>query len=110
MTKESRLQNDGPVDMLCRYLVKPGMEQELADLLARHWHTLHDAGLATKDPARLFRAEDKAGNVAFIERFAWKTGESAQTAHETPEVMRLWEPMGALCQDMEFWHVQALDG
>ena len=102
-------QNDGPVDILCRYHVKPGKQQEFKDLLARHWHTLNDAGLATDEPARLFRAKDKAGNIAFIEMFSWKTGESAQTAHETPEVMRLWEPMGALCQDMEFWDVQALN-
>ena len=102
-------QNDGPVDTLCRYHVKPGKQQEFEDLLARHWHTLHDAGLATDEPARLFRADDKAGNLAFIEMFSWRSGESAQTAHETPEVMRLWEPMGALCQDMEFWHVEALN-
>jgi hypothetical protein len=24
--------------------------------------------------------------------------------------MQLWEPMGALCEDMEFWEVEALDG
>ena len=45
-----------------------------------------------------------AGNVAFVETFAWKSDDAARTAHETPEVMRLWEPMGALCADMEFWH------
>ena len=100
-------ENHGSVDTLCRYLVKPGKEQEFTEILARHWRTLRDAGLATGEPARLLRAEDKAGNVAFIEMFAWKDGNSAQTAHETPEVMRLWEPMGALCQDMEFWSVQA---
>ena len=100
---------DGPVDTLCRYRVAPGKQKEFEDLLAGHWRTLHDAGLTTDEPARLLRAGDKAGNVAFIERFSWKTGQSAQTAHETPEVMRLWEPMGALCQDMEFWHVEAVD-
>ncbi len=49
---------DGPVENLCRYLVKPGKEQAFADLLARHWDTLHDAGLATDEPARVFRAQD----------------------------------------------------
>ena len=101
-------QADGPVENLCRYLVKPGKEQAFADLLARHWDTLHDAGLATDEPARVLRASDKAGNIAFIEIFSWKDGDCSQTAHETPEVMQLWEPMGAHCQDMEFWHVEAV--
>lgn len=100
--------NDGPVENLCRYLVKPGKEQAFADLLARHWETLHSAGLATAEPARVFRATDKAGNIAFIEMFSWKDRGCIETAHETPEVMQLWEPMGALCQDMEFWHVEAV--
>ncbi len=97
-----------PVETLCRYLVKPGMEREFQSILARHWKTLHEAGLATEQPAQLLRADDKAGNVAFIEIFHWRTADSAQMAHETPAVMRLWEPMGALCRDMEFWHVQPL--
>ncbi len=100
---------DGPVQTLCRYLIKPGREQQFKEVLDRHWQTLHDAGLTTDEPARVYRGEDKAGNVAFIEMFSWKTGDSAQTAHETPAVMRLWEPMGAFSEDMEFWHVE-LDG
>ena len=95
------------VDVLCRYRVKPGKEEQFAGYLARHWSVLHDLGLATDEPARILRAGDKAGNIAFVERFAWRSGDSAQTAHETPEVMRLWEPMGSLCEDMEFWEVTA---
>lgn len=97
----------GSVDVLCRYRIKPGMEEEFSEILARHWPVLKELGLATDEPARILRAGDKAGNVAFVEMFAWKTGDSAQTAHETPEVMRLWEPMGSLCEDMEFWEVGA---
>ena len=100
---------DQPVEMLCRYRLKPGKEREFTTLLARHWPTLHAAGLATAAPARVLRGEDKAGNVAFFETFAWKNGKSAGSAHESAEVMRLWEPMGALCEDMEFWNVQEID-
>lgn len=95
------------VDVACRYRVKPGKEEAFAELLARHWAVLHESGLATDEPARLLRGADHAGNVAFIELFSWKTQDSAQTAHETPQVMQLWEPMGALCDDMEFWNVCA---
>ena len=97
---------DRSVEVLCRYRVKQGQEAAFAELLARHWQVLHGLGLTTEEPARLLKAGDHAGNVAFIEHFSWKTGDSAQTAHETPEVMRLWEPMGSLCEDMEFWDVQ----
>lgn len=100
-------ENEGSVDILCRYRLKPGKEEAFAELLARHWPTLKELDLATDEPARILRAGDHAGNVAFIEMFAWKTPDSSQTAHETPEVMRLWEPMGALCEDMEFWEVRA---
>ncbi len=101
-------ENERAVEIVCRYLLKPGKQDEFEELLVGHWQVLHDAGLATKEPARLFRASDKAGNVAFIEMFSWREAASAQTAHETPQVMQLWEPMGALCQDMEFWNVQPL--
>ena len=101
---------DGPVDIICRYHVKPGKEREFEDLLSRHWGTLHTVGLSTDQPARVFRAQDKAGNIAFIEMFTWKDQASVKTAHESPAVMQLWEPMGALCQDMEFWDVEAIGG
>ena len=99
-----------PVEMLCRYRVKSARDNEFQALLVKHWKVLHDAGLATDEPARLLRAADKAGNVAYIEQFSWLTEGSAQTAHETPAVMQLWEPMGTLCEDMEFWEVEAFDG
>lgn len=103
-------ESNGSVDILCRYRIKPGKEEDFAELLSRHWQVLHDVGLTTDEPARILRASDKAGNVAFVEMFEWKTEDSAQTAHETPEVMRLWEPMGSLCEDMEFWEVGAFGG
>lgn len=96
------------VDVICRYLVKAGKDGEFEDLLGRHWETLHALGLTTEEPAQLFRATDAAGNIAFVEMFAWKDSDSSQTAHETPTVMGLWEPMGALCRDMEFWHAQPI--
>ncbi len=99
-----------PVPVLCRYRLKPGKELEFGELLRKHWPTLHDLGLVTDEPAALERATDQAGNTAFIERFRWKTPAAIGSAHESVEVMTLWEPMGALCEDMEFWHVEALGG
>lgn len=97
-----------PVPVMCRYRIKPGQAEAFREILVRHWSALHQLGLTTDEPAQLWSGGDMAGNVAFFESFAWKTGESSQTAHETPGVMQLWEPMGALCDDMEFWNVQPL--
>ncbi|MDA7980058.1 MAG: hypothetical protein MPJ50_14925 [Pirellulales bacterium] len=99
---------DQPVPVMCRYRVKPGQDTAFEEILRRHWQTIHDLGLTTDEPARLWRADDMAGNVAYFESFSWRKGDSAQTAHETPGVMRLWEPMGALCEDMEFWNVKEI--
>lgn len=90
--------------------MKPGQAEAFEEILLRHWPTLHQLGLTTDEPAAMWRGGDKAGNTAFFESFAWRTRDSAQTAHETPGVMQLWEPMGALCEDMEFWNVQTVSG
>ena len=91
------------VPVICRYRVKPGRAEEFLGHLKRHWETLNKAGLSSSEPARVWRCQDKAGNVAFVEHFSWKGQESSRAAHQSPAVMALWEPMGALCDDMEFW-------
>ncbi|HYC99762.1 MAG TPA: antibiotic biosynthesis monooxygenase [Phycisphaerales bacterium] len=94
---------DTAVPVICRYRVKPGRADEFLAHLKRHWATLNSNGLSTQEPARLFRCEDKAGNVAFVEHFSWRSKDSSRAAHQSPAVMAIWEPMGALCDDMEFW-------
>jgi quinol monooxygenase YgiN len=94
------------VNMLCTYRLKPGTQGQFLKLLRKHWPTLHRAGLATAAKARVLRGEDKQGNVIFIERFAWRNAKAPTIAHQTPGVMAVWEPMGALCQDMSFVEVE----
>ena len=96
----------GPIDTVCRYLVKKGHEAAFADLVRDHWGILNAQGLTTSAPARVLKVRDGAENTAFIEMFAWKDSESIQSAHESAAVMKAWEPMGALCENMEFWHVE----
>lgn len=107
--------NNIPETVICRYQLKPGAEREMLRLIARHWPTLHRAGLVTDDPPRVFRglaAEGKASHGTpgglIVEIFAWKNSTSAGVAHESPEVMAIWEPMGALCEAMEFPHFEPL--
>ena len=97
-----------PVRMLCTYRIKDGKESEFLRLLERHWPTLHNLGLATDDRAQVFRTKDKAGKSVFIETFSWKDAASPDIAHQTPEVMSVWEPMGALADEMNFWAIETV--
>jgi hypothetical protein len=88
-----------PVTMLVTYRPKPGKEKELQALVEKHWPTLDRVGLVTKEPAKIWRAIDKgSGAPYFVEWFQWKDGEASDTAHQTPEVMAVWEPMGPILE------------
>lgn len=94
---------------ICRYRVRPGQEAEMEALLAKHWPTLHRAGLVTDEPAVCYRGlpsgkpDDAHGaRGTYVEIFTWKTARSPEAAHQTPEVMAVWEPMGAICEEMDF--------
>jgi hypothetical protein len=104
-----------PVTVICRYVVKPGKEAAMEALLARHWPTLHAAGLVTDEPAQAFRgvaasAEKEhshgAGHNVYVEIYAWKDEGSSNLAHQSPQVMAVWEPMGDCCEHMEFPHFE----
>jgi quinol monooxygenase YgiN len=110
------MSQDKPHTVICRYHVRPGKEDEMIELLKRHWHALHDAGLTTDDKPMIFRAmpSGKPGEAhdepnTFVEIFAWKDGNASAIAHQSPEVMAIWEPMGAICEDMDFPHFERLD-
>ena len=98
-----------PVRMLCTYRVKEGKEADFLRLLERHWPTLSSVGLATGDPAQVLQGRDKGGRTVFIETFSWKDAEAPDVAHQTPEVMSVWEPMGALADEMNFWPVEGVE-
>lgn len=90
---------------ICTYKVKPGKEEEMVDLLKRHYPALRAAGLVTDDPPQIFRGlPDKhhGAEGVFVEIFAWKDDRGPQLAHESPGVMAIWEPMGAICEQMDF--------
>ncbi len=106
---------DQPQTVMCRYHLKPAVEPEMLRLIARHWPTLHRAGLVTDEPPRVFRGlpgKPGAGRAApagvLVEIFDWKSAASAEVAHRSPEVMAIWEPMGALCETMEFPHFERI--
>lgn len=94
---------------ICRYKVKPGKEDEMVELLERHYPALQKAGLVTDDAPLVYRGTpsgkpdgDHGAERVFIEIFAWKSEASPGLAHQSPDVMAVWEPMGAICEEMDF--------
>ncbi len=99
-----------PVTMLVGYHPKPGKEKELIALVAKHWPTLDRLGLVTKTKARIWRATDKdSGRAYFLEMFQWKDGRASDVAHQTPEVMAIWEPMGPILENLTLTRIEPLD-
>lgn len=89
-----------PVTMICTYRPKPGKEKALFELVKKHWPTLHRAGLATSEPALVYRASDKhMHRDYFVEIFSWVDEKASRTAHESPEVMSVWEPMSPILEN-----------
>ena len=101
---------------ICQYHVKPGHEAEMEALLAKHWPALRSAGLASEEPPLIYRGlasgkpDDMHGAAGtYIEIFSWENPDGPEVAHQTPEVMAIWEPMGAICESMDFPLFEPLD-
>ncbi len=103
-----------PNKVICHYRVRAGNETEFEKLLTEHWPTLHRLGLVTEERSQRLKGEEQDnGEPIYFEIFEWVAG-AVERAHEHPEVMAIWEPMDALCEqrgskpNMEFPHVQVL--
>ena len=99
---------------MCTYRVRSDKEDEFRALIARHWPVLHDQGLVTSTPPSIFRGREPSGGPFFVEVFEWVNREAPDTAHHSPAVMKIWEPMGMCCEardgrpPMEFPHVERI--
>ncbi len=91
-----------PVLTHVTYRPKKGKEEQLFALVKKHWPVLKGLGLSTNEPAQVYRATDKrSGAVYFIEIFSWRDGKASDIAHQTPEVMAVWETMGPVLEGLE---------
>lgn len=90
--------------VIATYTLKPEADPAAFEgLLAAHWPTLKRLGLVEATPARVFKGEG-----VYYELFTWRDAAAPGVAHDAPEVMAIWEPMGALCAAMAFPHVEEL--
>jgi hypothetical protein len=98
-----------PVTMICTYVPKAGKETELLALVKKHEPALRAAGLASDEPFRLWKAFDiRKQRTSYMEYFQWKDGTCSERAHQTPEVMSVWEPMGPVLEELVLCEVEAL--
>lgn len=99
-----------PVTTIVTYYPKAKRDEELVAMLQQHWPVLNRLGLATPRPAKLWRGVDKrSGRALLVEMFEWRDASSSEVAHQTPEVMAVWEPMGRLLDDMSILRLEPLE-
>jgi len=106
---KSRANPQAPVTNIVIYIPKEGKEAELLALIRKHEPALRSVDLVTSDPFRLWKAHDVRKNRdQFIEQFVWKTGDSSDIAHQTPEVMAVWEPMESVLEDLMIFEAEPI--
>jgi hypothetical protein len=88
-----------PTTVIATYRVRADKEPEFRRLLERHHPTLKRLGLVTNEPPVIYRGTERGGGPIVFEIFTWKDAAAPGKAHEHPEVMAIWEPMGALVED-----------
>jgi hypothetical protein len=95
--------------MLVSYYPKEGREEQLRALVEKHWPALDRLGLVTGMKPQIWRASDVRTNERyFVEMFQWKDGSSSDVAHQSPEVMAIWEPMGPMLEKLQLTEVEPL--
>src|SRR5271170_3283231 len=101
MIKSKARHSAKPAPMFCTYRPKKGKEKALLSLVKKHWPALRKAGLATARKAVVYKVVADKGVPYFVEFFEWKNSHAPETAHQHPEVMAVWGPMGEVLQTME---------
>lgn len=107
--QRTRANPDAPVTNIVTYVPKQGKEAELLELVRKHEPALRKVGLVTDEPFRLWKAYDiRKQREQFIEYFVWKNGNASDIAHQTPEVMAVWEPMGPVLEELTICEAEPL--
>jgi hypothetical protein len=98
-----------PVKTHVTYRPKEGSETALLAMVRKHWPAISGTGLVTSERAVVYRALNKrTGKEYFIEIFSWRDENASAIAHQTPEVMAVWEPMGPLLESMEIAAIEEI--
>jgi hypothetical protein len=107
--ERTRANPAAPVKNLVTYVAKEGKADELLALVKRHEIALRKVGLVTSEPFKVWKAQNiRTNEVSIVEYFEWKDGKASDIAHQTPEVMAVWEPMGPVLEDLRICEVELL--
>lgn len=82
-----------PEIVFALYRPREGKDAELLELISQHLPVLRRLELITSRPAILLKSK----NGTYIEIFEWRSSESANIAHQHPEVAVVWEAMSEIC-------------
>jgi hypothetical protein len=80
--------------VIVAYKPKPGQEQKLRAVVAKHLRVLASEGLVTDRSAYVMRS--KEGTL--VEVFEWLSAEAIEEAHTSPAVLELWGEFAAVCE------------
>ncbi len=98
-----------PVKNLVTYVAKKGKEDQLLALVKKHEPALRKVGLVTSEPFKVWKAYNiHTGESSIVEYFVWKDGNASDVAHQTPEVIAVWEPMGPVLEHLHICEVELL--
>lgn len=100
-----------PVHRLVIYRPKADSLAALEAIVKQHGSVLRKVGLITDDPVRVYRGTDLRKPDAgpfLVEQFVWRDGAASDIAHQTPEVMAVWETMGPHLADMTLITLDAI--
>ena len=64
---------------------RPGKQQELLAVVAKHWRVLSEQGLVTDRPRYAMQSAD--GTI--LEVFEWRSAQAIESAHNNPAVQAL---------------------
>lgn len=57
--------------------------------------------MAADVASTIYQGTEGEKKPIFVELLNWKDARGAERAHELPDVMAVWEPMGKLCEARE---------
>ena len=84
------------------YRPKKGKEAELFALVRKHGPALESTGLTVGGLPQVYKARNiRSGEQFFVEIFSWRDEKASGLAHQTPEIMAVWEPMTPLLESLE---------
>ena len=100
-----------PVKNHVTYRPKKGQEQALLALIRKHGPALQSSGLTVGGAPLVYQARNvRSGETSFIEIFSWRDDQASNLAHQTPEIMAVWEPMTPLLESLEINVIEPLSG